>query len=148
MPDAYLVDDGMDSWIVEDVSEAAEVMNTITPLLLLASFDHGLRTADETAVAIGTECVGQVCQAFYRAALVPFDPSVIDWEAAMIGADLPVPNVDRVSGLGWCEDVEDSQALYEWCEYEAEPMFWHAGGIVESSADSGMTWLYLPMVVA
>lgn len=109
-----------------------------TALELLASFDHGLRTADETSWAVGTECVAQVCRAFFVACGIPFDSAPIDWSACAESAELTEPD-------GWCDEPDDSQALYDWCTYEAEPMFHAAGGIVETSADAGMTWLYIPI---
>lgn len=141
--DAYLFDEGYEPIIVDamEISDEAFEGQTPIPLLLLASFDHGLRTADETSWAVGTECVGQVCRAFFVACGIPWcngwalgNVHEIDWNACAISAELKEPG-------DWC----DSQALYDWCTYEAEPMFSDAGGIVEASSDAGMTWLYIPI---
>ena len=115
---------------------------TIVRMLeLAASYDHGLRTADETAFVIGCEAAASVlvpilCAAWGRPA------ESFRWDidyAACLPADVPY------SGDGWADDPDVSQALYEWSD-EMVNAAQDVGWVVESSADCGMTWFYRPMI--
>jgi hypothetical protein len=143
--DAYLLDDGCDVEVVDadyfslPFACDANLDETVTPLECLASFDHGLRAADETALVIGTECAAQVVVALMRGFGVAVDVHAVDWHGLAL-ADVGVD----YGGDDWCDDPGDSQALYEWCD-AMESLARDAGVIVESSVDAGMTWLYVPM---
>lgn len=111
-------------------------------LELTASYDHGLRTADETAFVIGCEAAASV--------LVPILCAVwgrpvesfrwdIDYAAALqLGADIDYRGED------WADDGDTSGALYEWCD-EMIDAAQSVGWIIDSSADCGMTWFYRPL---
>lgn len=106
-----------------------------------ASFDHGLRPADETAFVIGCEAAACVmvpilCAVWNR----PVESFRHDVDyAACLPADVPY------SGDGWADDLDTSEALYEWSD-EMVNAAQDVGWIVESDADCGMTWFYRPMI--
>ena len=113
----------------------------VATLELTASYDHGLRTADETSFVIGCEAAASV--------MVPILCAV--WnrpvESLRHGVDYcaALPADVDYSGDGWADDADTSAALYEWSDEmvaAAEAVGW----IVDSSADAGMTWFYRPMV--
>lgn len=108
-----------------------------------ASFDHGLRPADETAFVIGCEAAASV--------MVPILCAVwgrpvesfrwgIDYAAALqLGADIDYRGED------WADDPDTSGALYEWSD-EMVNAARDVGWIIDSSADCGMTWFFRPMI--
>lgn len=114
----------------------------LATLELTASYDHGLRAADETAFVVGCEAAASVmvpilCAVWNRP--VESFRHVVDYCAA-----LP-EDVGPYDGDGWADDPDTSAALYEWSDEmiaAAEAVGW----IVDSSADAGMTWFYRPMV--
>jgi len=113
----------------------------LATLELTASYDHGLRTADETAFVIGCEAAACVmvpilCAVWNR----PVESFRHDVDyAACLPADVPY------SGDGWADDLDTSEALYEWSD-EMVDAAQDVGWIVESDADCGMTWFYRPMI--
>lgn len=146
--DAYLI--GGNEYEVVDgnyfslpFASDVEPDETVTPLSLLCSVDHGLRTADETAAVIGIYCVAET-----YGRLVDFfggDSRTLDYWSGMTN-ELGMPDY---SG-GWADVIDEEtgwdggQAIYEWCD-EMESAARDAGVIVETSSDAGMTWLYAPM---
>lgn len=113
----------------------------VATLELTASYDHGLRTADETAYEVGCEAAASVmvpilCAVWGR----PLES--FRWDIDYCAA---LPDDIAYSGDGWAEDPDTSSALYEWCDEmvaDAQSVGW----IVEESADCGMTWFYRPMI--
>ena len=114
----------------------------LATLELTASYDHGLRTADETAFVVGCEAAASV--------MVPILCAVWNRPVESFRFDVnyctALPSdVGPYDGDGWADDPDTSAALCEWCDEmiaAAEAVGW----IVDSSADAGMTWFYRPMV--
>lgn len=121
--------------------EDYEGSTIVATLEQTASFDHGLRTADETAFIVGCEAAASVVApilcAVWGRPLESFRHDV-DY-AACLPADVPY------SGDGWADDLDTSEALYEWSD-EMVNAAQDVGWIVESDADCGMTWFYRPMI--
>ncbi len=123
--------------------EGFEGASILTTLELVASYDYGLRTADETAFVIGCEAAASVlvpilCAAWGRP--VESFRWDIDYAAALqLGADIDYRGED------WADDGDTSGALYEWSD-EMVAAAQSVGWIVESDADCGMTWFYRPMI--
>lgn len=142
--DAYVID-GLDYEVIDGdyftLPFACDVEpdESVTPLVLLSSFDHGLRTADETALVVGIECAASVLVPVILALDPSFTPSGVDWTGLaldVIGADW--------TGDGWCDDPDGSESIYGWSD-DMQSAAGSAGLVVESSADSGMTWIYAPL---
>ena len=135
--------DPEDNWdqgtVAEMVNDHGDIESSVS-IELLCSFDHGLRTADELALCVGTECAGRVMTAVYVfAGLRVFDViTAVDWDTAFFEAT----GIDY-SGDGWMDPVGDmsSDWLYEWCDemmYAASD----AGLMIVQNGDAGMTWFY------
>ena len=112
----------------------------VATLELTASYDHGLRTADETAFVVGCEAAASVVApilcAIWGRPLESWRHDV-DYVAAL-------PDDIDYAGEGWADDPDTSQYLYEWCD-EVTSAAESVGWVIESSADAGMTWFYRPM---
>ena len=126
-----------DDWPMPEFAGAT----ILATLELTASYDHGLRTADETSFVIGCEAAASV--------MVPILCAV--WnrpvESFRHGVDYcaALPADVDYSGDGWADDPDTSQALYEWSE-EMMATAESVGWVIDSSADAGMTWFYRPMI--
>jgi len=126
--DNVMIDDGFDTYFrsVHELDDPIESGSTITPLETLASFDHGLRTADETSAFIPLHELQRMDLWSMMCAEV-LDGT--DWTG------------------GWIDVDEDSDDLgswvYEWSQEMASAAS-AAGLIVESDGDAGMTWIFQP----
>lgn len=113
----------------------------LATLELTASYDHGLRPADETAFVIGCEAAASVMApilcAIWGQPLESWRHDV-DYVAAL-------PSDINYMGDGWADDADTSQALYEWSD-EMTQAAESVGWVIDESADCGMTWFYRPMV--
>ena len=102
------------------------------------SIDHGLQTAEGTAV----EMLAEAAHLIMRPVLIAAgcDVNRVD-VVATIYREFRLAD-DPTSGLTHVIDVDDSEALSEAVDYEIEPMLADCGYVVETSADCGMTWIY------
>ena len=139
---AYLIETAEGETAVDEYPEDYEGATVLAELDCTASYDHGLRPADETASLIGMEaafCVmAPILCAVWRKPLDAWQWDV-DHYAALQGAGIDY------AGEGWADDGDTSGALYEWSDEmvnAAEDVGW----IVDSSSDCGMTWFYRPMI--
>lgn len=143
--DAYVID-GADYEIVDadyflmPMACDVEPDESVTPLHMLWSIDHGVRTADETSALIGINSAAEVLAPFIR--MTGGDPTSLDWWGVMCR----VLDVEGWSG-GWLRErfhVDELPVdIYEW-SYAMESAASSAGLLIETSADSGMTWGYVP----
>lgn len=123
--------------------EGFEGAQLLTTLELTASYDHWLRTADETAFVVGCEAAASVmvpilCAVWSRP--VESFRWDIDYAAALqLGADIDYRGED------WADDGDTSSALYEWSD-EMVDAAQDVGWVIDSSSDCGMTWFYRPMI--
>jgi len=154
--DAVLADTDYDRVIVslDELREYHEDVDVLAPLRLLASFDHGLSTAEGTALDTGVEASAILASCLFRAVGRRWDPNGIDNPTALVEDVLNVNVVDNYgclsvesprgdgenNGDGW-DDA--SERLYEWSD-EMSAMLDGAGFIVDTSGDAGMSWFYLP----
>lgn len=118
----------------------------LAALECVRSYDHGARTAEELDMdrcADGAAYVMSPVLALMLPAGAPWHPGI----AAELAMAYIVEEyrVERSSGLWHCDDPDDAQGLYELWDYRVEPALGDAGYIVESSADTGMTWIYRSM---
>lgn len=140
--DAYLID-GVESEVVDadyfvlPYASDVEAAETVTPLTLLCSVDHGLRTADETSAVVGINIAAEVLAPFII--MTGGDPTTLDWWGAMCS----VLEVDGWTG-GWLPDEHEDLDIHAW-SHDMEAAAWSAGLVPETSGDSGMSWLYAPM---
>ena len=141
--DAVLLVDGYGDRVICDGSELAEQMASIDAtelqeLDLLASFDHGLRTGDETSAVVGCECAYRVGGTLLT--LFGLDLRRVDvWSAMCDALDL-----GTWSG-GWSDEPPAAaEYLWEWSD-DMAMMANNVGLIVETNSDCGMTWVYVPM---
>jgi len=139
--DAFLVE-GMESEVVDadffllPFASDVESDETVTPLRLLCSVDHGLRPADETSAIIGLNAAAEVF-----GTLVDFfggNSRSLDWWGTMVD----VLGVDGWTG-GWLPDEHADVDVHGW-SHEMESAAWSAGLIAETNGDSGMSWMYAP----
>lgn len=139
--DAYRVEFANGDVEYVDASELSNIMDgldyeTVTPLACIRSWDHGLRSADELAFCIVTEIADWIIRPLM--ALYGLETDGLDaW--ATLAVDIGQPDY---SG-GWI-DVEDSGWIYERRD-DAESAASDVGVILETSADAGMTWAYVPV---
>ena len=146
--DMFIVDeDELDEndWFYENSGNVV----LATELELIASFDHGLRAADETSYLIGCECAAQallkfselLSPVFYSIPLRLSDVQIIDWNEAFRSGT----GIDY-DGDGWSNTYDDQaydtgSYIYER-QYEMESLASDFGFIVETNGDCGMTWIY------
>ena len=126
-----------DNWPMPEYAGAT----ILSVLKQTASFDHGLRTADETAFVIGCEAAACImapllCAIWNR----PLDSwrFDVDYVAAL-------PKDLAYNGSGWADDPDVSEWLYEWSD-EMVGAAQNVGWVIETSVDAGMTWFYCPLV--
>lgn len=152
MPDAYLCVDlispfesnilSADEWDEYDIPTIAGTLE-VTDLDLVASFDHGNRTAEELMLDI-IALAGDLIMARVLI-LCGLDVHLVDC-FGLAAEEFHVER-DPHSGLWHTPHTWDPdwfQHLHDFCTYEIEPMLGDCGFIVEQSGDAGMTWVYAP----
>lgn len=152
MADAYIVDSTFEcelisddelSWYLAERVTEADPIRSITPLELVCSFDHGLRSADELCGDIAATIGDLIAARVFI--LLGMDVSSVDCFGA--AAEEFHLERDEVSGI-WNtpdEELDASQILFEAIDYELVPMLQGCGYIFEQSGDAGMTWIYRPI---
>lgn len=161
--DAVLADDDYGDRAIVSLDELREYHDgaeSLTPLRLLASFDHGLSTAEGTAIATGVEASAILASCLFRAVGRRWDVNVLNRYGAaadLNGLVADVLNVNIVDHYG-CLSVESPagdgqddgdgyddapERLFDWSD-EMSAMLDGAGFVVDTSGDAGMTWFYLP----
>lgn len=121
----------------------ADGWRMVTALDTIRSIDHGLRTAEGTAVELIGEAAALIMGPILAAAQCESYAHNYDglaWQAIHREFGL----VDDATSGCTRADPDDAQALYEAADGEFEPMLWDCGYVVETSADAGMTWIYRP----
>lgn len=147
-PDAYQLEHSVtgDVEIVDrydlDDYQPDEGWNMVDALELVRSIDHGLRTAEGTAA----ELIAEAAYLIIRPLLILAgcrDVDAVDIMGELFKTFELVD--DPTSGCTHARGDDLGESLYEAADYEAEPMLWDCGYIVETSSDCGMTWIYRPV---
>ena len=150
--DAYMLESPDGETIIIDQCELngpdyrpADGWRMVSALDTVRSIDHGLRTAEGTAVELIGEAAALIMGPILAAAQCESYAHNYDglaWQA--IYREFGLVD-DATSGCTRADDPDDAQALYEAADYEFEPMLADCGYVVETSADCGMTWIYRPV---
>lgn len=143
-PDAYQLEHSVtgDVEIVDrydlDDYRPDEGWNMVDALELVRSIDHGLRTAEGTAA----ELIAEAAYSIVRPLLIL--AGCHDVDAVDVMGELFETFELEQDRMGTTRAVGDDlgEYLFETADYEAEPMLWDCGYVVETSADCGMTWIY------
>lgn len=145
-PDAYQLEHSETGDVevvsVDDLDDYRpdEGWNMVDALELVRSIDHGLRTAEGTAA----ELIAEAAYLIVRPLLIIagcHDVDAVDIMGELFETFGLVD--DPTSGCTHARGDDLGEYLYEAANYEAEPMLWDCGYIVES--DCGMTWIYRPV---
>lgn len=141
---AYLIESEHDAEIVDadyftsPFACDVERDETVTPLECVRSWDHGLRTAEGLSLSIGAECAAYVMEPV----LVALGCDVATLDVYALAESTLGLSVEH--GTIGADDPDAAQWLFEWSE-EMMSAAGDAGFLVDTSADTGMTWLYRPL---